>query len=51
MQNKIWEQAGQFLNRLRCENVKRDTAVEVLGYRGTQEEVEGLREKCEAMIQ
>ena len=29
MQNKIWEQVGQFLNRLRCENVARDTAVEV----------------------
>lgn len=28
MQNKIWEQVGQFLNRLRCENVTRDTAIE-----------------------
>ncbi|KAI4450540.1 hypothetical protein C823_005077 [Eubacterium plexicaudatum ASF492] len=29
MQNKIWEQVGQFLNRLHCEDVTRDTAVEV----------------------
>ena len=51
MRNKIWEQVGQFLNRLRCENVTRDTAIEVPGYRETQEEMEGLREKCEATIQ
>ena len=51
MQNKIWEQVGQFLNRLRCENVARDTAVEVPGYKEAQEEVEGLREKCEAVMQ
>ena len=38
MQNKIWEQVGQFLNRLRCEDVTRDTAVEVPGYKETQEE-------------
>ena len=50
MQNKIWEQVGQFLNWLRCENVTRDTAVEVPGYRETQEEMEGLREKCEAVM-
>lgn len=42
MQNKIWEQVGQFLNRLRCENVTRDTAVEMPGYRETQEEMEAL---------
>ena len=51
MQNKIWEQVGQFLNRLRCENVTRDTAIEVPGYRKTQKEMEELREKCEAVIQ
>lgn len=51
MRNKIWEQVGQFLNRLRCENVTRDTAIEVPGYRKTQEEMEELREKCEAVIQ
>ena len=51
MQNKIWEQVGQFLNRLRCENVTRDTAVEVPGYRETQKKMEGLREKCVVMIQ
>ena len=51
MQNKIWEQVGQFLNRLRCENVTRDTAIEVPGYRETQDEMEGLREKCEVMLQ
>ena len=42
MQNKIWEQVGQFLNRLRCEDVARDTAVEVPGYKETQEEMERL---------
>ena len=51
MRNKIWEQVGQFLNRLRCENVTRDTAIELPGYRKTQEEMEELREKCEAVIQ
>lgn len=51
MQNEIWEQVGQFLNRLRCENVTRDTAVEVPGYRENQDEMEELREKCELAIQ
>lgn len=51
MWNIIWEQVGQFLNRLRCENVTRDTAIEMPGYRRTQEEMEELREKCEAVIQ
>ena len=51
MRNKIWEQVGQFLNRLRCENVTRHTAIEVPGYRETQEEMEELREKCEAAMQ
>ncbi|MDE5781753.1 MAG: hypothetical protein K2I03_09840 [Lachnospiraceae bacterium] len=50
MQNKIWEQIGQLLNRLHCEDVTRDTAVEVLGYKETQKEMEGLREKCEAIM-
>lgn len=50
MQNKIWEQIGQFLNWLRCENVTRDTAVEVPGYTETQVDMERLREKCETMI-
>lgn len=51
MQNEIWEQVGRFLNRLRCENVTRDTAVEVPEYRETQEKMEELREKCEVTIQ
>lgn len=51
MQNKIWEQVGQFLNKLRCENVTRDTAVEVPGYKDTQDELERLREKSEAILQ
>lgn len=51
MQNIIWEQIGQFLNRLRCENVTRDTAVEVSGYKETQEEMEGLYERCEVVLQ
>ena len=51
MQNKIWEQVGQFLNRLRCENVARNTAVDVPGYKETQEKMERLREKCETAVQ
>ena len=47
MQNKIWEQFGEFLNRLRCENVSRYTAVEIPRYRDTQEELENLQEQCE----
>lgn len=51
MQNKIWEQVGLFLNRLRCENVTRDTAIEIPGYGETQDEMEYLHEKCETMLQ
>ena len=51
MQNEIWEQVGRFLNRLRCENVTRNTAVEVPGYKKMQDELEKLREKSETMIQ
>lgn len=51
MQNKIWEQIGQFLNKLRCENVTRDTAVEMPGYKDMQDELENLRVKCEVIIQ
>ena len=50
MQNKLWEQVGQFLSQLRCENVKRDTQIDVPGYKEAQEEMEGLREKCEAEL-
>lgn len=50
MQNKVWEQVGDFLNKLRCENVTRDTAVEVPGYRNTQQELEEMRGTCEAII-
>lgn len=50
MQNKIWEQIGDFLNRLRCEKVTRDTAVEIPGYRDVQQELEAMRKRCEEMI-
>jgi hypothetical protein len=50
MQNKVWEQVGDFLNKLRCENVTRDSAVEVPGYRNTQQELEEMRGTCEAII-
>lgn len=50
MQNEVWEQVGQFLNRIRSENISRDTMVEVPGYKDTQGEVEALREKCEELI-
>lgn len=51
MQNRIWEPAGQFLNRLRCEDVTRDTAVEISGYKETLTEMEGLRKKCKVAMQ
>lgn len=41
MQNKIWEQVGEFLNKLRCENVTRNTAVEIPGYMEIQQELDG----------
>lgn len=50
MQNKVWEQVGDFLNKLRCENVTRDTTVEVPGYRETQQELEEMRGMCEEII-
>ena len=50
MQNKVWEQVGDFLNKLRCENVTRDTAVEVPGYRETQQELEEMRGTCEEIV-
>lgn len=50
MQNKIWEQVGEFLNKLRCENVTRNTAVEIPGYMEIQQELENIREKCEEII-
>ena len=50
MQNKVWEQVGYFLNKLRSENVTRDTAVEVPGYRDTQQELEEIRETCEEIV-
>ncbi len=51
MQNKVWEQVIEFLNRLRCENVSRDTAVKIPKYEEVQKELEVLREECEGMIQ
>src|SRR5699024_1206092 len=50
MQNKVWEQVGGFLNKRRCENVTRNTAVEVPGYRDTQWDVEEMRGMCEEII-
>lgn len=51
MQNNIWEQIGEFLNRLRCENVTRETTIKVPGYKDLQDELERLRVECEAMVQ
>ena len=50
MQNKVWEQVGCFLNKLRCENVTRETAVEVPGYRDTEQELEEMCETCEEIV-
>lgn len=51
MQNKVWEQVIEFLNRLRCENVSRDTAVKIPKYEEVQKELEVLREECEGMVE
>ena len=51
MQNQVWEQVIEFLNRLRCENVSRDTAVKIPEYEEVQRGSEVLREKCKEMIQ
>lgn len=51
MQNKIWEQVIEFLKRLRCEDVSRDTAVKIPEYDDVQGELEVLHKKCEEMIQ
>lgn len=50
MQNEIWERVIDFLNKLRCENLSRDTAVKIPRYEDIQRELETLREKCEIMI-
>lgn len=50
MQNKVWEQVGDFLNKLRSENVTRNTVVEVPGYRDIQQELEEMRQTCEEII-
>ena len=50
MQNKIWERVGEFLNKLRSENITRNTSVEIPGYKGTQQELEAMREKCEKTL-
>lgn len=50
MQNEIWEYVGRFLNKLRCENVTRNTAVEVPGYKDTQNELEELGKRCKIII-
>ena len=50
MQNKVWERVGDFLNKLRSENVTRNTVVEVPGYKDTQQELEEMRRTCEEII-
>lgn len=50
MNNEIWEQVGEFLNRLRSEKISRETAVNVPGHKDLQIKVENMREKCEEMI-
>ena len=50
MQNSIWEQVGEFLNKLRCENMTRDTSVDIPGYKDTQQELEEIRERCEETL-
>lgn len=51
MQNYISEQVGHFLNRLRNENVTRNTIVEIPGYKDNQRELERQHEKSEAILQ
>ena len=50
MQSGLWDQIGDLLNRHRCENISRNTAVEVPGYKETQDELEKLNKQCENAI-
>ena len=50
MQNQIWERVGEFLNKLRSENITRITSVEVPGYKDAQQELEAMRERCEKTL-
>ena len=50
MQNRIWGQVGEFLNKLRNENITRNTSVNIPGYKDTQQELEAMREKCEKTL-
>ncbi len=51
MQNDVWEKVITFLNRLRCENVSRDSSITIPKYEDKQKELERLHEKCEKMMQ
>lgn len=51
MQNKVWERVIEFLNRLRCENVSRDTVINIPEYEDAQKELEMLHNKCEKIMQ
>ena len=50
MQNIIWKQVGEFLNKLRNENITRNTSVNIPGYKDTQQELEAMRERCERTL-
>lgn len=50
MQNKVWEQISQFLNRLRCENITRNTSVEIPGYTQEMAALEVLWKEYEILI-
>ncbi len=50
MQNKIWEQVTDFLHSLRCENIKRDSMIQVPGQKEAQEELERIRKSCEDLL-
>lgn len=47
MHNEIWDRVSDFLNRLRCENASRDTAVKIPRYEDIQRELEMLCKKFE----
>ena len=50
MQNIRWEQVTNFLHSLRCENVKRESAVQIPGQKEIQDELEILRKSSEELL-
>lgn len=50
MQNIIWDQVTNFLHSLRCENIKRESIVQIPGQKEIQNELEILRKSSEELL-